>query len=79
MKGSDYFLFLFLERLMYEVCLVRIKEQVGVKRNIVGTNKQGLQKKLCKANKSTLWSRGQAETSLKIEDLRSNKTTGKLS
>jgi hypothetical protein len=40
---------LFLERLMYEVCLVRIKEQVGVMRNTVGTNKQGLQEKLCKA------------------------------
>jgi hypothetical protein len=49
MKGSDYFLFLFLEKLMYEVCLVRIKEQVGVKRNTVGTNKQGIQEKLYKA------------------------------
>jgi len=34
---------------MYEVCLVRIKEHVGVKRNTVGTNKQGLQEKLYKA------------------------------
>ena len=29
-------------------------------------------------NKTALGSRGQAVTSLKIEDLRSNKTTGKL-
>jgi vacuolar-type H+-ATPase subunit C/Vma6 len=32
-----------------------------------------------KRNKTALGSQGQAETSLKIEDLRSNKTTGKLS
>jgi phospholipid N-methyltransferase len=32
-----------------------------------------------KRNKTALGPRGQAETSLKIEDLRSNKTTGKLS
>jgi hypothetical protein len=30
-------------------------------------------------NKTALGPRGQAETSIKIEDLRSNKTTGKLS
>jgi hypothetical protein len=30
-------------------------------------------------NKTSLAPRGQAETSLKIEDLRSNKTIGKLS
>ena len=33
---------------------------------------------LARRNKAALGSRGQAETSLKIEDLRSNKTTGKL-
>ena len=32
-----------------------------------------------KQNKTALGPQGQAETSLKIEDLRSNKTTGKLS
>ena len=33
---------------------------------------------ICKADKTAFGPRGQAEISLKIEDLRSNKTTGKL-
>ena len=32
-----------------------------------------------KRNKTALWPLGQTETSIKVEDLRSNKTTGKLS
>jgi len=37
--------------------------------------KQGLQEKFCKAEQDFFGAPGQAETSLKIEDLRSNKTT----
>ena len=40
---------------------------------------QDLQEKFYKADKTALGPQEQAETSLKIEDLRSNKTTGKLS
>ena len=41
---------------------------------------QGIHEKLCKAEQDCFWGpRWQAKTSLKIEDLRSNKTTGKLS
>jgi hypothetical protein len=40
---------------------------------------QGLQEKFAMRNKAASWSRRQDETSLEIEDLRSNKTTGKLS
>ena len=39
---------------------------------------QGLQEKVYKADKTAFGNREQAETSLKIKDLRFNKTTGKL-
>jgi len=41
----------------------------------IGPPREVLQRR----NKTALGPRGQNETSLKIEDLRSNKTTGKLS
>jgi hypothetical protein len=40
---------------------------------------QGLQENFCRWNKTALGPRVYTVTSLKIEDLRSNKTTGKLS
>jgi hypothetical protein len=40
---------------------------------------QGLQEKASKADKTAFGTQGQAETSLKIKILRSNKATGKLS
>jgi hypothetical protein len=40
---------------------------------------QGLQEKFCRRNKTALGPRVYTVTSLKIEDLRSHKTTGKLS
>jgi hypothetical protein len=40
---------------------------------------QGLQEKFCRAEQYCLGPRGHSETSIKIEDLRSNKTTGKHS
>ena len=40
---------------------------------------QGLQEKFCRRNKTALGPRVYTVTSLKIEDLRSNKTTAKLS
>jgi hypothetical protein len=42
-------------------------------------SKQGPQEKFYKTDKTALRPRGPTETSLKIEDLRPNKTTGKLS
>ena len=42
-------------------------------------NKQELQEKFCRRTKTALGPWRLAETSLKIEDFRSNKTTGKLS
>ena len=46
---------------------------------VVPTREQGLQEKSCKAEQHCFGVPGQAETSLKIGNLRSNKTTGKLS
>jgi hypothetical protein len=43
------------------------------------TGTRGLQEKYCKAKHDCFAAPGQTKTSLKIEDLRSNKTTGKLS
>jgi hypothetical protein len=40
---------------------------------------QGLQEKFCKAEQDYFGPRGQTETSFEIEDLRSNKTTCKVS
>ena len=40
---------------------------------------QGLQEDFCRAEQDCLGPRGHSETSIKIEDLRSNKTTGKQS
>jgi len=48
-------------------------------KNVNYVQSLGLQEKFCKQNKTALGSHGQAETFLKIENLRSNKTTGKLS
>jgi hypothetical protein len=42
-------------------------------------NIQGLQEKFCKAEQDCFGAPGQVEISFKIEDLRYNKTTGKLS
>jgi hypothetical protein len=44
---------------------------------VIKTYKQGLQEKFGKAEQDCLGPPGQAETSLKNEDLRSNKTTWK--
>ena len=38
-KGSGQFLFVFLEKPLYEVCLIQIKEQVGEKRSTVCTHR----------------------------------------
>ena len=38
-KGSDWLLFVFLEKPLYEVCLIRIKEFVGEKRTTVCTHR----------------------------------------
>ena len=38
-KGSVYLLFVFLEKPMYEVCLIRIKNQVREKKSTIGTHK----------------------------------------
>ena len=39
-------------------------------------SRQGFQEKFCKGEQDCFGARGKAETSIKIEDLRSNKTTG---
>jgi hypothetical protein len=58
------------------------------KRGVAGTSVQGLESQegaceslrgLARWNKTALGPQRQTETSLKIEDLRFNKTTGKLS
>jgi hypothetical protein len=38
-KGSGELFFVFLEKPLYEVCLIRIKEQVGEKRSTVCTHR----------------------------------------
>jgi hypothetical protein len=47
-------------------------------KDINDTWHQGLQEKSCKAKQDCFRAPGQTETSLKIENLRYNKTTGKL-